>query len=334
MDVAAPAPGILEMVALALVLLGGLMIVFMVVGSALGARRARQRRFDRLRQSAWPVQTTGQTVTVRKAMSFSAVPTLDRLIRRYLPQPAKLRHRLGRAGLTVSLGQFLLVCFLIGASVFTLIELGGLLPPLAAALLGVGAGLGLPHLYVGFRIRRRSTQFIKDFPDAIDLLVRGLKAGLPLTETVKGAGEELPGPVGETFRQVSDELKLGRKLEEALWEASRRLELQEFKFFIVSLTIQSETGGNLGETLANLSEVLRGRKQLKLKIKALSSEAKASAYIIGSLPFVMSGVIHMMNPGYLSVLVTDPRGIMMVAGGLMMYGIGMGVMFKMTRFDI
>ena len=141
MDAAAPAPGMLEMAALALVLLGGVMIVFLVAGSALGARRARQRRLGRLRETAWPVEQTGQTVTVKKAMSFSAVPALDRLIRRYLPRPAKLRHRLARAGLTISLGHFLLICLLTGASIFTTIVFGGLLPPLPAALLGVGAGM-------------------------------------------------------------------------------------------------------------------------------------------------------------------------------------------------
>ena len=181
---------------------------------------------------------------------------------------------------------------------------------------------------------RRKQKFLTMLPDALDLIVRGLKSGLPIVESIKTAGEEVPDPVGIELRNVTDGVRLGAKMEEALAEASDRLGLQEFKFFTISLAIQSETGGNLTETLSNLADVLRKRRQLKLKIRALSSEAKASAYIIGSLPFVMAGLIYLVNTSYIMPLVTDPRGNMLVAGGFVSFFIGGVVMYRMVKFEI
>ena len=136
------------------------------------------------------------------------------------------------------------------------------------------------------------------------------------------------------MRKVTDGVKMGNKLEEMLWNSAVELNLQEFKFFTVSLAIQGETGGNLAETLENLSNVLRGRRQLKLKIKALSSEAKASAYIIGSLPFVMTLLIYLVNREYIMGLFLDPRGQFMIGFGLFMIASGAAVMYRMVKFEI
>ena len=165
-------------------------------------------------------------------------------------------------------------------------------------------------------------------------MVRGLRSGLPVTECIKAVGREVPDPVGGEFRRITDEIKFGSKVNEAMWSAAHRLDMAEFKFFVVSLSVQQETGGNLAETLANLSEILRRRKQMRLKIKAMSSEAKASAMILGSLPFVMFCIIYLMNPGYESVLFTDPRGKIMLAVGLGAMGSGILVMSRMVRFEI
>jgi tight adherence protein B len=119
-----------------------------------------------------------------------------------------------------------------------------------------------------------------------------------------------------------------------LWEAARRLDIPEFNFFVISLSIQRETGGNLAETLANLSDILRRRRQMRQKVKAMSSEAKASAYILGSLPFGMFGIVYCVNPGYASMLLTDPRGLVMFGGGLVSLGIASVVIAKMIRFEI
>jgi tight adherence protein B len=181
---------------------------------------------------------------------------------------------------------------------------------------------------------KRQMRFIIHFPDAIDLMVRGVKAGVPITEAIKAASEEIPDPVGIELKRITDGIRVGRKMNELLEETCKRLDLPEFNFFAIALSIQAETGGNLAETLNNLAEVLRGRRQLKRKIKALSSEAKASAYIIGSLPFIMCLLIYLVNEAYIVGLFTDPRGQFMIGGSLLMIGMGALVMRKMINFDI
>jgi tight adherence protein B len=183
-------------------------------------------------------------------------------------------------------------------------------------------------------IRKRLARFIALFPDAIDLIVRGLKSGLPVIESVAAAGREMADPVGSEFRRIADAVKFGQTLEDAMWETAARLDTPEFKFFVISLAVQRETGGNLAETLGNLSDILRRRRQMRLKIKAMSSEARASAMILGSLPFVMFGIVYLMNPGYESMLFTDPRGRLVLIGGLVIMATGIAVMRKMVRFEI
>lgn len=273
------------------------------------------------------------SIARRKAKS-SDIAVLDLLLKRLLPRQEVLRLRIERAGLGISVGIYVLTSLLIGVvGVVLALKLWGW--PIAAALLsGVAIGISLPHVYLNFRIARRRNKFIDLFPDAIDLMVRGIKAGLPITESIKSAGEEIDDPVGIELKRVTDGLRIGRQLDELLWEASRRLDLQEFNFFTIALSIQAETGGNLAETLTNLSDVLRGRRQLKRKIRALSSEAKASAYIIGSLPFVMTLLIYLTNSGYIIGLFTDPRGQAMIGFGLFMIAAGVGVMYRMVKFEI
>jgi tight adherence protein B len=178
------------------------------------------------------------------------------------------------------------------------------------------------------------TTFTKNFPDAIDLLVRGLRSGLPITETLGVVANEIPGPVGVEFRAVSDKMKIGRTMDVALQETADRLGTPEFQFFVITLQIQRETGGNLAETLSNLSEVLRKRQQMKLKIKAMSSESKASAYIIGALPFIVFFLIMQINPSYMGQFFTDQRLIGVGLGGMVWMGIGAFVMRQMINFEI
>ena len=146
---------------------------------------------------------------------------------------------------------------------------------------GLSSAIGLPHLVIGFLIKRRVNKFNSNFPDAIELMVRGLRSGLPITETLGIVAQEIGGPVGLEFRAVSDKMKIGRTMEAALQETADRLGTAEFQFFVITLAIQRETGGNLAETLSNLADVLRKRAQMKLKIRAMSSESKASAMIVG-----------------------------------------------------
>ena len=205
---------------------------------------------------------------------------------------------------------------------------------LMALVIGLLFGAGLPHMVVGFFIKKRSGAFTTKFPDAIELLVRGLRSGLPVTETLGVVATEVPGPVGEEFKLVTERIRIGRTMEEALQETADRLNTAEFSFFVITLAIQRETGGNLAETLSNLADVLRKRAQMKLKIRAMSSESKASAYIVGSLPFMVFTMIYMINPKYLGGFFTDDRLIVTGLGGLTWMSIGAFIMAKMVSFEI
>jgi len=249
------------------------------------------------------------------------------------PQPDLLRRRLGRTGRNIGLGSYGLTCFVIAALA------GGAalavhLSPLVALPVALLTGLWLPHLAVGFLANRRLKRFGNLLPEAIGLMVRSIKSGLPITESFQIIGREIPDPVGAEFRQVCDQIRIGQPLDDALWSAANRSGVQEMKFLVVTLGVQRETGGNLAETLENLDTILRRRRQMRLKVKALSSEARASAMIIGSLPFIMTGVLSIADRGYLSVLFTDHLGNMLLAGGIASMSMGVIVMAKMVRFEI
>ena len=275
-----------------------------------------------------------QRVSAKRSTAESEIAVIDRIIKNVLPKREQLRKRLERAGIEGPLGRYLAVCVIVGLGAMAASLMLKFVPPVASPFIGIIAGVALPHMVVGMMATRRQAKFISYFPDAIDLMVRGLKSGLPIGESIKTAGAEVPDPVGLELRRVTDAVRMGTKLEDALWETSGRLDLQDFKFFTVSLAIQSETGGNLSETLANLSNVLRGRRQLKMKIKAMSSEAKASAYIIGSLPFVVGFFIYVVNESYVMKLFTDDRGNVMLGFGGMMFLVGGVIMYKMVKFEI
>ncbi|AKH42450.1 tight adherence protein B [Altererythrobacter atlanticus] len=244
-----------------------------------------------------------------------------------------LALRLDRTGQRWTVSQYFYASIGLGL-VITLImflKTGVLLLSLG---IGVLAGAGIPHLVVGFLMKRRTEAFNAKFPDAIELLVRGLRSGLPVTETLSVVATEIPGPVGMEFRQVVERIKIGRTMEESLQETADKLGTPEFQFFVITLAIQRETGGNLAETLSNLADVLRKRAQMKLKIKAMSSESKASAYIVGALPFIVFGMIYWINPSYIGGFFTDDRLIVTGLGGLVWMGIGAFIMAKMVSFEI
>ena len=239
-------------------------------------------------------------------------------------------HRTGK-GWTLSQYAYASLGLALGVTVVVFLMSGAL--PLA---LGVGllVGAGLPHMVVGHLIGSRGNKFTAKFPDAIELLVRGLRSGLPVTETLGVVATEVPGPVGEEFKLVIERIKIGRTMEEALQETADRLNTPEFSFFCITLAIQRETGGNLAETLSNLADVLRKRAQMKLKIKAMSSESKASAYIVGALPFIVFGMIFWINPDYIGGFFTEDRLIVAGLGGLTWMSIGAFIMAKMVSFEI
>ncbi len=244
-----------------------------------------------------------------------------------------LMLRLNRTGMPWTLTQYAYASLGLSLIVMVLVYLQTGAAMLALGI-GVVVGAGIPHFIVGYFIKRRSNGFTVKFPDAIELLVRGLRSGLPVAETLAVVGQEVPGPVGEEFKLIVERIKIGRTMEDALQETADRLDMPEFNFFCITLAIQRETGGNLAETLANLADVLRKRSQMKLKIKAMSSESKASAYIVGSLPFIVFGMIYWINPEYVGGFFQDDRLIVTGLGGLVWMGIGAFIMAKMVSFEI
>jgi tight adherence protein B len=250
-----------------------------------------------------------------------------------IPKPALLRKRLEQTGKDITLGKYALVCIGVTSIVTTLLTIRSA-PFILSLLLGLFFGVGGPHFVIGRMIKRRINKFNSNFPDAIELMVRGLRSGLPITETLGIVASEIQGPVGIEFRMVADKMKIGRTMEAALQETADRLGTAEFQFFVITLAIQRETGGNLAETLSNLADVLRKRAQMKLKIRAMSSESKASAYIVGSLPFVVFTLVWMINPRYMAGFFSDQRLMVAGIGGMIWMGIGALIMAKMVNFEI
>ncbi len=244
-----------------------------------------------------------------------------------------LALRLHRSGKPWTLAQFLYASLGLAVAVTVILYLKSGAAMLSLGV-GVAAGAGIPHFVVGSFIKKRNNQFTVKFADAIDLLVRGLRSGLPVTETLGVVATEIPGPVGEEFKQITERIKIGRTMEESLQLTADRLNMAEFSFFCITLAIQRETGGNLAETLSNLSDVLRKRAQMKLKIRAMSSESKASAYIVGSLPFVVFAMVWWVNPEYIGGFFTEERLIVAGLGGLGWMSIGVLIMAKMVSFEI
>ena len=271
---------------------------------------------------------------LRRADHNSRVPFIDLMMQRYLPRPALLLKWLECAGLIFSVGEYLLFSLCVGA-VFAFLGVVFFGRSIAVAgLTGLASGILLPHLAVNFLTSRRLKAFTAEFPEAIDLIVRGLKSGLPVPASIRTVAEEIRPPLGTEFGLISDRIRIGQSLDEALKMSAERIPTPEFKFFVISLAVQRETGGNLAETLENLSDVLRKRRQMRQKIRAMSSEAKASAIILGSLPFLMFGIMMAINSAYVSTLFTDPRGMIMVGFGMASLVTGILVMAKMVRFEI
>lgn len=270
-------------------------------------------------------QQMKKAVAARRPLIFSDSAQMSRIDR--------LRLRLQQTGKQWNLKQYFQASGGLAVVVMALLWFKG--APLYLALFGgLLVGAGVPHMVIGFLISRRIKKFTSNFPDAIELLVRGLKSGLPVGETLNVVAKEIPGPVGEEFKMVTEKIRIGKTMEDALQDTADRMGTAEFQFFVITLAIQRETGGNLAETLANLADVLRKRAQMKLKIRAMSSESKASAYIVGSLPFFVFGMVWNVNPKYLGGFFYEPRLIIAGLIGIVWMSIGAFIMAKMVNFEI
>lgn len=310
----------------------GFLVVAYVILSGPNPEKAQAKRLNSLKERHSPDAGFNAERQMKRILA-KRDSQLDTMAGRFMPRPEMLKIRLSQTGKNWTMGQYMIVSGGLFAISFLLLSFQGL-PPLFGLFLGLFIAAFIPHYVVGFLIKRRVNKFNAKFPDAIELLVRGLRSGLPISETLTLVAQEIPDPVGSEFRQVVEKIKIGKTMDEALQETATRLGTPEFKFFGITLNIQRETGGNLAETLSNLATVLRQRSQMKLKIKAMSSESKASAYIVGSLPFIVFFLIMSINPGYMSQFFVDERLIIAGIGGLIWMGIGVFIMAKMVNFEI
>jgi tight adherence protein B len=302
--------------------------------------RARTRRLAAIRGRHTGTDANPIEARMKRAIA-SQRNEKNAFVASLIPNPEQLAKRLAMTGKKWTLGQYMSACAGLAALLFGVMMLRDF-AFLPALLVAIAAGFGLPHFVVGKLIARRVNKFTASFPDALDLLVRGLRSGLPVSETMIVVSNEIDGPVGEEFKLICERVKIGKSMDQSLQETAARLGTPEFQFFCITLAIQRETGGNLAETLANLGSVLRQRAQMKLKIKAMSSESKASAYIIGALPFLVFGLICWINFGYMAPFFTgDPAALfglglmqMVAIGGMCWMGIGVFIMAQMINFEI
>lgn len=311
----------------------GTTAIFLIYGSP-EQRRMEQRlkRFTDPAGSPQVVKGPARQLSAVKGKTVSV--SLDQKLRQYLPNADQIRLRVERAGFDVSLSIVFLV--IVGLSLFSGWAVSILTPFSGQVSLIVGFALGLllPTLLISMRGKSRIKEFNDALPDSIDLIVRNVRSGLPVAEGIESVATDLTGPISEEFRKISDQVKIGMPLEDALARSVQRVGAPDFAFLSIALAIQKETGGNLTEALNNLSRLLRQRNQMQLKIRALTSEARSSAIIIGALPFLVFGVLIVINPSYVSILIEDETGRIVSGVALASMGMGYLIMARMVRFQI
>lgn len=315
--------------------LPGLLALALSVGGFFlwqGRSRVSARRLARVTTTrrTGAAKSTDMASLRRKAKT--GVPVLGKLLRGFTSMAA-LQDKIERAGMRTSAEMYITVCGGIAVAVMLLCVL--LHKPVALGLLlGILIAFFIPRFVLNFRINRRLKKFLELFPDAIDFIVRGLRSGLPVTESINMVGKEIAEPVGSIFSSIGESVKLGVSLEKALQDTAKKLDSTEFNFFTTSVVLQRETGGNLSEILNNLSDVLRKRYMMRMKIKAMSSEAKATAMIVGSLPFIVTLALTFVAPDYLKPFMTERGGNIAAVCAVMCLSTGVTVMLKMAKFEI
>jgi tight adherence protein B len=313
---------------LAATAIGGLAWVFLYPLLS-GERKAEARRASV--SKAEPVaRQTDKAQRSRREQVEGSLKEVD--ARRQKEKKVSLSIRLTQAGLDWSPRKFMIISGVLGLGCFAAAFMigGGLL---GAVGLAFAAGFGLPRWILGFLKKRREKKFLKALPDAVDVIVRGIKAGLPLFESIKVVAADAPEPLKGEFIAIIETQAIGMPLGEACARLFDRMPLPEANFFGIVIAIQQKSGGNLSEALGNLSKVLRDRKKMAEKIQAMSMEAKASAGIIGSLPPIVMLLVYLSTPDYISLLWTHPTGQLMLCGCVVWMSCGIFVMKKMINFD-
>ena len=313
---------------LATTTVGGLAWVFLY--PALSGERKAEHRRAAVAKSEPAARQADKTQRSRREQVEGSLKDLE--ARRQKEKKIPLSSRLTQAGLTLTVQKFMIISGVLAAVSFAIAMLagGGLL---AAVGLAFAAGFGLPRWGLSYLKTRREKAFLKALPDAVDVIVRGIKAGLPLFESIKVVAADAPEPLKGEFLAIIETQAIGMPLGEACARLFDRMPVPEANFFGIVIAIQQKSGGNLSEALGNLSKVLRDRKKMAEKIQAMSMEAKASAGIIGSLPPIVMLLVYLSTPEYISLLWTHPTGQLMLVGCVVWMSIGIFVMKRMINFD-
>ncbi|MGH6735667.1 MAG: type II secretion system F family protein [Methyloceanibacter sp.] len=326
-------PEIVQLAAIALAALSVGGIVYVLVMPYLSDERKVSKRVATVAQG----QTRARTrIGVPQPLQMRRKQVQDTIRDIEAKQKAKkrisLRTKLMRAGINIRPRVYYMLCAATGLlGGFIVLATGS--SPLISLLAAIACGFGLPRWYVSRRLKLRQAKFLTEFANAIDIIVRGIKSGLPLTDCLQVIASETPEPVRSEFVDLVEQQKVGVPLSRAFERMSDRMPLQEVNFFAIVVAIQAQTGGNLAEALSNLSQVLRDRYRLQAKVKSFSAEAKASAMIIGALPPLVMGIVYVTSPDYISLLWTEKLGQMMLAAGAAWMLLGILVMRKMINFD-
>lgn len=300
--------------------------------SSLSGEAAADKRLEAVAERRRSVRGESRVVDAN-ARRKQIADSLKEIEDRQRSKSASLEERIEQAGLKIGKRQFFLLCLGAGLASAAVLAFGTQKLWLAPAGLVVG-GVGLPLWALGFLRVRRMNKFIEELPNAMDIIVRGIRAGIPLGDCLRIIASESQEPVRSEFRTVVEQQTMGVTLPEAVERMAKRVPVTEANFFAIVINIQTKAGGNLSEALGNLSRVLRERKKMRGKISAMSMEAKASAAIIGALPFIVACLIYFTAPGYMSLLFTTQAGQFTIAGSLGVMFIGVMVMRNMIRFDI
>jgi tight adherence protein B len=273
-------------------------------------------------------RTASEAAGVRRKQIVQTLKAAEKQERRV---KLTTESRLRQAGLSISVRTFWIICGVLGliTCVATFVFMGNIF---AALGVGFASGFGLPRWLLGSMIGRRTKKFTEEFPNAADVIVRGIKSGLPVNDCLKVISRESPEPLASEFRQLVESSAMGMSIDQALEKMYEHMPTSEVRFFAIVLSIQQKTGGNLAEALSNLSTVLRARKLMGEKIKAMSGEAVASAFIIGCLPPGVMGLVYVTSPGYMSQMFIDPRGHLMLLGAGIWMSMGIFVMKRMINF--
>jgi tight adherence protein B len=308
--------------------IGGVVYVFLY--PTLSGERKTEQRIQNVAGTTPAARVTRGPQKSRRDIIESTLKDFDERHKKSKSVP--LSVRIARAGLSWSKRQFAIVSAGIGLAMFALGTFAGA-GLLVSAVLGFAGAFGAPRWLLSYLRKRRETKFLDHFPDAVDVIVRGIKAGLPLLDCIKMIVTEAPEPIKTEFRLILETQAIGLPLGEACGKLYERTPLPEANFFGIVVAIQQKSGGNLSEALGNLSKVLRDRKKMKAKIQSMSQEAKASAAIIGALPIAVMILVYLTSPNYISLLFTNSVGHIMLAGSAIWMVMGVLVMKKMINFD-